>query len=80
MIDRANLAPDGRPEPEDLPYIQLYKEFLYKETPEADYEDDVIKNNIFEEMVNLHSNDLITSVGQRRENTLGFAIETFNKI
>jgi predicted transcriptional regulator len=80
MIDKANLAPDGRAEPEDIPYIQLYKEFLYKDTPEADYEDDKIKNDIFEEMAMVHSNELITSVGQRRENTLGFAIETFNKI
>jgi hypothetical protein len=42
MIDRAVLDPEGKADELDLPYIQQYKEFLYNEAPEADWEERVI--------------------------------------
>ena len=80
MIDRANLDPDGQADPNDLPYIQEYKKFLYEEEPEGEYEDLVIKENAFNELVEESSDFLVGSVASRREKTLGFAIKTFNKI
>ena len=80
MIDKAFLDPEGKPDEIDLPFIQKYKEFLYEEEPEAEYEDLVIKEDVFEDLVDGHGNELVTSLSSRREKTLGFAIQTFNKI
>ena len=80
MIDNANLNPDGKADENELPYIQAYKKFIYEEEPEAEYENLVIKENVFNELVEDTSDYLVQSVAARREKTLGFAIKTFNKI
>lgn len=80
MIDRANLNPDGQADENDLPYIQAYKKFIYEEEPEAEYENLVIKQKAFDELVEESGDFLLESVASRREKTLGFAIKTFNKI
>ena len=80
MIDRATLDKFGKIENNHLPYIQLYKDWLYKGDPDGEFEDNKIKSDIYEDMVMHHADELVSSVGQRREKTLGFAIQTFNKI
>ena len=74
MIDKAFLDPGYQPEEQDLPFIQTYKEWLYEEAPEGEYEDIAIKNDAFNNLVDDYSDNLVSPVASRREKTLGFAI------
>jgi len=81
MLADAMMDEDGAPrEKDEYDIIRAYKEGLYNELPEADYEDDKIKMDHYDELVSAAGNELITSVTQRRDGSLEFAIDTFNKI
>jgi hypothetical protein len=81
IIADAQLDDNGRADVDDYPVINMYNEFLYKNAPESDEDEDmVIQDDTFHEVSEHFESELVTALESRREKTLAFAIQTFNKI
>jgi len=80
-LNDAMMNEDGRPQDEDdYAIIRAYKHELYSTAPTQEYENDKIRMDTYHDLVEGASSDLITNVTQRREGSLEFALNTFNKI
>lgn len=60
--------------------LQDYKSYLYTEALEDENEPDVIKDEAYYAMVDIHHDQLLDVVADRRKHTLKTALDTFNRL
>jgi hypothetical protein len=79
-IDAATLF-GGSKRPLDIRSMRMYKEFLLM-PPDSDdeFESHSVQQNEFDEVLEYCQDTVLDSLSTRREKSLKFAIETFNKI